>query len=65
MGSVFKKAFTKPLPPEAEIIERKGLIFARWRDASGKPRTARLAKVVVLDEQVKRGLRPAMLAEVN
>jgi integrase len=40
MGSVFKKAVTKPLPAGAEIFIRKGERFARWRDAKGKTRTA-------------------------
>jgi integrase len=40
MGSVFKKAVTKPLPPGAEIIVRDGIHIARWRDAKGKTRTA-------------------------
>jgi hypothetical protein len=35
MGSVFKKTVTRPLPPGAEIIQRKGVRLARWRDASG------------------------------
>ncbi len=33
MGSVFKKTVTRPLPPDAEIIERKGVRLARYRDA--------------------------------
>ena len=40
MGSVFKKAVTRPLPPGAEIITRKGERLARWRDAKGRLRTA-------------------------
>jgi integrase len=40
MGAIFKKAYTKPLPPGAEIINRKGTRLARWRDAKGKIRTA-------------------------
>ncbi len=36
MGSVFKKTVTRPLPPGAEVIERKGVRLARWRDSSGK-----------------------------
>ena len=41
MGSVFKKTFTKAIPPGAEIIVRKGERFARWK-AKGKTRTAPL-----------------------
>ena len=40
MGSVFKKTVTRPLPPDAEIITRQGVRFARWRDGKGKTRTA-------------------------
>jgi hypothetical protein len=40
MGSVFKKTVTRPLPPEAEIIERKGVWLACWRDGKGKKKTA-------------------------
>ena len=40
MGSVFKKTVTRPFPPGAEIITRKGVRLARWRDARGKIRTA-------------------------
>ena len=43
MGSVFKKIVTRPLPPNAELITRKGERLARWRDAKGKVKTARLA----------------------
>ncbi len=42
MGSVFKKSFTKPLPPGAEIVERKGKRVARWRVADGPIQTARV-----------------------
>ncbi len=40
MGSVFKKAVTRPLPPGAEFITRQGTRLVRWRDAKGKARTA-------------------------
>ncbi len=39
MGSVFKKSYTKALPPNAEIITRKGERFARWKDQKGKTQT--------------------------
>ena len=42
MGTVFRKTATKPLPEGAELFERKGARFARWRDAKGKNRTARV-----------------------
>jgi integrase len=40
MGTVFKKTATKPLPPGAKIIVRKGQRFAEWTDAKRKRRTA-------------------------
>ena len=40
MGSVFKKAVTRPLPLGAEFITRQGVRLARWRDAHKKIRTA-------------------------
>src|SRR4051794_33605277 len=42
MGSVFKETVTRPLPPGAEIVIRKGVRLARWRDARGKVKTAPL-----------------------
>ena len=41
MGSIFKKVVTRPLSAGAEIIERKGVRLARWKDAKGKVRTAK------------------------
>jgi integrase len=43
MGTVFKKTFTKPLPPGAEIFVRKGQRFARWK-AKGKTLSAPLTR---------------------
>jgi integrase len=42
VGTVFRKTFTKPLPPGAEVFTRKGERFARWKDRRGKSRTAPL-----------------------
>jgi hypothetical protein len=42
VGTVFKKTVTRPLPPGAEIIVRKGERLARWKDRRGKTRTAPL-----------------------
>src|SRR5437868_3463199 len=44
MGSVYKETFTKPLPKDAEIVEKNGQRVARWRDKKGKLRTAPLSK---------------------
>src|SRR5262245_39139504 len=40
MGTVFKKTFTKPLPDGAEIVDRDGERYARWKDRKGKTRKA-------------------------
>jgi len=40
MASVYRKTATKPLPPNAEIVTRKGEQFARWKNRRGKNRTA-------------------------
>jgi integrase len=40
MANVFKKIVTRPLPRDAEIITRKGVRLARWRDGKGKLRTS-------------------------
>ena len=42
MATVFKKTFTKPLPTDAERFTRKGEPFARWTDAKGKTRLAKV-----------------------
>jgi len=42
MGSLRRKTSTKPLPTDAELFERKGEQFARWKDRWGKSRTAKL-----------------------
>jgi len=42
VGTVFKKQVTRPLPPGAEIITRKGERVAKWKDRRGKSRTAPL-----------------------
>jgi hypothetical protein len=44
VGTVFKKQVTRPLPPGAEIIVRKGERLARWKDKRGKTRTAPLTE---------------------
>ncbi len=42
MGTVFRKTFTKPIPPGADTIVRKGERLARWKDRKGRTRTAPL-----------------------
>ncbi|VTR91689.1 Uncultured bacterium genome assembly Metasoil_fosmids_resub OS=uncultured bacterium PE=4 SV=1 [Gemmata massiliana] len=41
MGSVFRKSFTKPVPPDAVVVEKGGIQFARFR-VRGRVRTVRL-----------------------
>jgi len=43
MGSVFRKATTRPLPAGAELFKRKGEPMARWRGRNGKLQTARVS----------------------
>lgn len=38
MATLFKKQFTKPLPPEAKIVTRDGKQIAQWKDRRGKNR---------------------------
>src|SRR5262245_9509046 len=40
MGTVYRKTVTKPLPGGAELFNRNGEQFARWKSAKGKSRTA-------------------------
>ncbi len=40
MEMVFRKAYTMPVPPGAEIAERDGQRIARWRLRNGQLRTA-------------------------
>jgi hypothetical protein len=40
MGSVYKKAVTKPLPPDAEIVTKKKGQCAQWKNRRGKTYSA-------------------------
>lgn len=42
MGMVFKKSYTMPVPGGAEIVERDGQRFARWRLRNGQQRSAEI-----------------------
>lgn len=44
MASIYKPTYTKPIPPGAEIVTRKGQRYARYRDRRGKLRTELLTK---------------------
>lgn len=53
MASLNRKTTTRPLPKSAELIERGGRQLARWKDRSGRTRTAPL--VLNADGTPKRG----------
>ena len=42
MGAVYRKTSTRDLPAGAEIVTRQGQQVARWKDAKGKARTAKV-----------------------
>jgi len=42
MASVYRKTYTKPMPEGAETFTRKGQQYARWKDGTGKTKTAKL-----------------------
>ena len=37
MATIYKKTYTKLLPPNAEVFSRKGERFARWKDGASPP----------------------------
>ncbi len=39
MGCIFRKSYTAPLPPDADIVEQGGKRIARWRLKNGKMRS--------------------------
>ena len=44
MATVFQRTKKKPLPPGAQVVERKGKRLAEWLNSRGKWRTAPLSK---------------------
>ena len=42
MGTVFKKTVTRPLPQGAELFNKQGQQFARWKPSKGRARTAKV-----------------------
>ena len=42
MATVYKKTYTKPLPPTAEVFSRKAEQLARWKDTKGRTRIAKV-----------------------
>ena len=57
MGTVFRKSWTAPLPPGAEIIVQCGKRIARYRIRSGKLRTAEV--FTAADGRVRMPARPS------
>ena len=43
MGTVYRKAYTMPMPAGAELFERHGVQMARWKLRNGKVRSAEVA----------------------
>ena len=43
MAHVFRPVYSRLLPPDAELYERKGGRFARWTDRRGRRRTGRVS----------------------
>jgi len=54
MGTVYRKAVTKPLPANAEFFTHKGKRFARWTDAKGRKRKTHKAEVTTGQDGVER-----------
>ena len=44
MGMVYRKKYTMPLPPGAEIVEQNGQRIARWRLRNGQLRSAEVVE---------------------
>ena len=44
MAHLRKTPYTKPIPPGAEIVTRKGEKYARWKDSRGRTKSAPLDK---------------------
>ncbi|NOT01124.1 MAG: site-specific integrase [Phycisphaerales bacterium] len=42
MGNVYRETYTRPMPNGAELFTRKGERFARWTDAHGRKRVAKV-----------------------
>ncbi len=42
MGAIYRATYTKPLPADAETVNRKGDRYATWRDKRGRRRTAKI-----------------------
>ena len=42
MGTIYRKQYTLPIPPDAKLITRKGKQLAQWTSRSGKVKTAGL-----------------------
>ena len=59
MATVFRKTYTKPLPENAETFTRKGQRIARWKDAKGRKREAK----VTIPDKGKHAGEPRLIME--
>jgi site-specific recombinase XerC len=41
MATVYRKSYTMPLPPQAQVVEEFGQLLAKWTDKNGKRHTDR------------------------
>jgi len=44
MATIYRKIYPVPMPPNAEIIKRRGRRVARWVDGNGNVKTARVSR---------------------
>jgi len=44
MASIFRQTYKRPIPPGAEIVTRKGVRVARWKDRQNRTQTAPLSE---------------------
>jgi len=44
MATIYRKTYPVPMPPDAEIIERRGRRMARWMDGNGNVKTAPVSR---------------------
>lgn len=44
MASIYRQTYKRPIPEGAELFTRKSKRFARWKDASGRNKTAPLSE---------------------
>jgi hypothetical protein len=52
MATIYRRTQRKPIPEDAEIVERKGKRYAAWTDSAGRHRArlARDGKAILVDK---------------